>query len=223
MKILLLASLFVMPSLATGATVLIGPGTNNGNFNEDTSVTDSRSFGNTAGWTNLGAAQTMQATRLNLNSDGSRNAVISEAANRIFGNATGHTIQSADIFSVSYQWRDAFNWNDASDQVQVLLFTTDDNTIFGNQNILATDLSGTSTQNNTYELVDHDVIYTATASAAGKQLFLQFRGLDGSGNANGFGRVDNFLLEVSQSNPIPEPAIGILGLFGLVLLLRRKR
>ena len=36
MKILLLASLFLMPSLATGATVLIGSGTNNGNFNEDT-------------------------------------------------------------------------------------------------------------------------------------------------------------------------------------------
>ena len=171
---------FTLSTFAGQATVIIGGDILNGNFNAgsaDGDTTDDN-FQSTPNWVNVGGATTMQATRTNLPSlDGSRNAVLSLSGDRVFGSElglNGYTISAGDTYDVQFEWRDAFNWNDNLDNVAITLFTTDDDTITGNATPLVVDLSGLSTANNTYETVDHDGIYTATANEAGKRLFLTF-------------------------------------------------
>ncbi|NQV36144.1 MAG: discoidin domain-containing protein, partial [Phycisphaeraceae bacterium] len=205
--------LTILLGLSTNASavLLVGGNTLNGNFNSQISesTVDAQPFSNTVTWVNLSPSdnQNAQATRANLDYDGSRNVVMSGGDSRMFGLDTGHTISAGEVYDVGYVWRDASAWADASTEVQVTLFVTDDNTINGTRTDLVVDLSGLSTQNSTYEEVDHDGIYTATAADAGKTLFLVFRTTAASG---GFGRLDNFALEasatVTASGPSPESA-----------------
>ena len=59
-----------VPDLTLG-----GPGVRSGDFNADTSITDSRSYGDTPEWFNLAGNQSTEATLTNNASpDGSRNA-----------------------------------------------------------------------------------------------------------------------------------------------------
>ncbi|MCP4452063.1 MAG: discoidin domain-containing protein, partial [Planctomycetes bacterium] len=203
----------VLLGLSTGASavVLVGGDTLNGNFNSliSESTVDAQPFSNTVAWVNLSPSgnQNTQATRANLDYDGSRNVVMSGGDAKMFGLDTGHTISAGEVYDVGYVWRDASAWVDASTEVQVTLFVTDDGTINGTRTDLIVDLSGLSTQDSTYEEVDHDGIYTATAADAGKTLFVVFRTTAASG---GFGRFDNFTLEasatVTASGPTPEGA-----------------
>ncbi len=198
-------------STSASAVVLVGGDTLNGNFNSliSESTVDAQPFSNTVTWVNLSPSgnQNTQATRANLDYDGSRNVVMSGGDGKMFGLETGHTISAGEVYDVGYVWRDASAWVDASTQVQVTLFVTDDHTIDGARTDLIVDLSGLSTQNSTYEEVDHDDIYMATAADAGKALFVVFRTTAASG---GFGRLDNFTLEasatVTASGPAPEGA-----------------
>jgi hypothetical protein len=191
------------------ATVLIGGDILNGNLNAgnaDGDTTDDN-FQSTPDWVNVGGAQTMQCTRTNLASpDSTRNAVLSLSGDRNFGSEfgpNGYTISAGDVFDIQYEWRDAYNWNDSLDNVAVTLFTTDDNTIDGNATPLVVDLSGLSTTNNTYENVNHDGVYTATADDTGKKLFLVFAGEAGEGgDTNGFARFDNLVVEVNPSSTV---------------------
>ena len=191
------------------ATVLIGGDILNGNLNAgnaDGDTTDDN-FQSTPDWVNVGGAQTMQCTRTNLTSpDSTRNAVLSLSGDRNFGSVfgpNGYTISAGDVFDIQYEWRDAYNWNDALDNVAVTLFTTDDDTIEGEATPLVVDLSGLSTTNNTYETVNHDGVYIATADDAGKKLFLVFAGLAGEGgDTNGFARFDNLIVEVNTSSAV---------------------
>jgi hypothetical protein len=149
----------------------------------------------------------MQCTRTNLTSpDSTRNAVLSLSGDRNFGSVfgpNGYTISAGDVFDIQYEWRDAYNWNDALDNVAVTLFTTDDDTIEGEATPLVVDLSGLSTTNNTYETVNHDGVYIATADDAGKKLFLVFAGQAGEGgDTNGFARFDNLIVEVNTSSAV---------------------
>jgi hypothetical protein len=221
MKQILALILCVAPLAMSHASVLIGGSVRNGDFNADTSDTDARSFADTPDWTNLAGNQATQATRSNVDVDGTRNAVLNLNDTRLFGNDTGYAMQAGDAFSVRYEWRDAANWNDDLDQVQVALFTTDDDSITGTRTDLVTDLSGLSTVDSTYETVDHEAIYTAVPSDAGKYLFVEFKGLPGEGSdTSGFSRLDNFVLEVTL---IPEPSsMALLGLGALALLRRRR-
>ena len=188
------------------ATVLIGGDILNGNLNAgnaDGDTTDDN-FQSTPDWVNVGGAQTMQCTRTNLTSpDSTRNAVLSLSGDRNFGSVfgpNGYTISAGDVFDIQYEWRDAYNWNDALDNVAVTLFTTNDDTIEGEATPLVVDLSGLSTTNNTYETVNHDGVYIATADDAGKKLFLVFAGQAGEGgDTNGFARFDNLIVEVNTS------------------------
>ncbi|MCG8585701.1 MAG: PEP-CTERM sorting domain-containing protein [Pirellulales bacterium] len=207
----------------SAATILVGGSTLNGNFNADTSATDSRTFVQTPNWVNLGSGGTgEEATRTNLDVDGSRNAVLAEDATRIFGIDTGYAIAEGDVFDISYVWRDAFNWIDGSDQVQVSLFVTTDDTIGGARTNLVQAVSGTSTIDSTYESVDQDAVYTALIADAGKQLFVEIDGLNGAGGADGFARLDNFVLEVTSV--VPEPSTLVMCMFALAgLLIRRRR
>ncbi|MGI9268112.1 MAG: hypothetical protein ACR2QY_11370 [Akkermansiaceae bacterium] len=191
------------------ATVLIGGDILNGNLNAgnaDGDTTDDN-FQSTPDWVNVGGAQTMQCTRTNLTSpDNTRNAVLSLSGDRNFGSVfgpNGYTISAGDVFDIQYEWRDAYNWNDALDNVAVTLFTTDDDTIEGKATPLVVDLSGLSTTNNTYETVNHDGVYIATADDAGKKLFLVFAGQAGEGgDTNGFARFDNLIVEVNTSSAV---------------------
>ena len=191
------------------ATVLIGGDILNGNLNAgnaDGDTTDDN-FQSTPDWVNVGGTQTMQCTRTNLTSpDSTRNAVLSLSGDRNFGSVfgpNGYKISAGDVFDIQYEWRDAYNWNDALDNVAVTLFTTDDDTIEGEATPLVVDLSGLSTTNNTYETVNHDGVYIATADDAGKKLFLVFAGQAGEGgDTNGFARFDNLIVEVNTSSAV---------------------
>ena len=88
-------------------------------------------------------------------------------------------------------WQDAFDWDDATDEVRVTLFVTDDDTISGTRTNLVVGLSGTSTQNDTFEPVYHDGIYAADTDDIGKRLFVE---IDTTATDASFGRLDNFVL-----------------------------
>ncbi len=185
--------------------LLIGPGTRNGDFNDDTSTTDSRSFNETPSWTNITGNQSGEATRTNILFDGTRNAVLRQNNPNTFANDTEYSLVTGDVVTVSLVWRDASNWTDSADRIAVFLYTTDDNTITGTRTILETRLAPFSTVDSTWE--SYSVDFTPVpASAHGKRLFAAFTTDDGDGNANGFGRVENFLLSVNDSTPgIPDP------------------
>ena len=219
---------FTLSIVAGQASVIIGGDILNGNFNAgstDGDTTDDN-FEATPDWLNSGGAPTMQATRTNLASpDGTRNAVLSLTGDRVFGSElglNGYIISAGDTFDVQYEWRDAFNWNDSLDRVEVTLFTTDDDTFTGAVTELVSDFSELSTANNTYQTVDHDAFYTATSGDAGKRLFLYFKGATGEGSDNnGFARFDNLSLEVTSAVPEPSSAF-LISLAGHCLMRRRR-
>ncbi|MCF7973914.1 MAG: discoidin domain-containing protein [Phycisphaerae bacterium] len=208
-SVLLLACLLGLSNCAS-AVLLIGGDILNGNFNSlvSESTVDAQPYDNVVGWYNIAPSgnQTTQATRANLGFDGSRNAVLAGGTHRYSAMDTGHTISAGESFDVGYVWRDASGWDDAVDEVVVILFVTDDNTITGTRTDLVQDLSGLSTQDSTYEEVDHDGIYEATAADAGKILFVMFAA--NTTTTSRFARLDNFTLEVSvtfgASDPNPQ-------------------
>ena len=190
-------------SSPSGILTLIGGSLRNGDFNADTSATDSRSFADTPDWYNLGtSSQTIEATRTNLpTADGTRNAVLTQNGTRVFGNDTGHTLATGELFRATYQWYDASGWTDASDKVGVTLFTTSDNTITGTRTAIQTLLSATSAADSTYQS-ETAGFAAIPASANGKRLFVSFAGVDGDANTAGFARFDNVVLErVAAGSP----------------------
>ena len=181
---------------STGSLTLIGGSLRNGDFNADTSATDSRSFADTPDWYNVGTSpQTIEATRTNLpTADGTRNAVLTQNGTRISANDTGHILATGELFRATYEWYDGSSWTDASDKIGVTLFTTSDDTITGARTAIQTLLSGISTANGAYqnEIAEFAAI---PAPANGKRLFVSFEGVDGNSDGLGFARLDNFVLE----------------------------
>ena len=177
------------------ATVLVGGSTLNGDFNAGSEG----NFTVTPDWQNLFDNQTSEATRSNLDYDGTLTAVLATATAKIFGLNTAYTISAGDIFDISYVWRDASGWDDGADQVRVSLFVTHNNLIGGARSNLFVDLSELSTLDSTYETVNHDSIYTATAGDAGKTLFVA---IDTTCSASEYARLDNFELIVSSTTAL---------------------
>ena len=165
---------------------LIGGGIMNGNFDSDIGEIQ---FPWVSGWVNLGPAANPQATRTNNSYDGSRNAQINPASASIFGLNTGYVMVEGDTFDLSYVWKDDWNWVDGTDQMKVSLFLTDDDTTSGVRTNLITVDSGLSTQNDTYELIDQNGVYTATAADAGKVIMVSIES-----DSAGYARLDNFEL-----------------------------
>jgi len=204
-------------------TIIIGGDVRNGNFNGVVSGT-SGNFSNALYWVNVaepaeGWTLETQCSATNNTYDGTRNAVIGTDISlkeaRWHGQNTGYTMSAGDKFSISYVWKDAADWDDATEQIQVSLFVTDTGDISGVKTILAADLSGLSTQDFTYEAVDHDFIYTAGAGDAGKTLWV---GIRSNLVSESYARLDNFELSV-----VPEPATMLLLGLGSLLGLRRKK
>lgn len=194
--------------------LLIGPGLRNGDFTEDTALTDSRNFSQTPFWTNLSGNQGAEATRTNLPYNGTRTTVLNQTATQtVFGNDTGHTLVTGDVLTLKFVWRDAASWNDAADRVATFIYTTSNDDILGPRTVLQTLFTPLSSANNTWETftADFDPI---PESAAGKRLFVAFRA-DNGDSTTGFGRVADFRLSVNDNDPAlpptpPEPATGDL-------------
>jgi len=206
----LVCCLFVLGVTGTAGAeaVLVGGDILNGNFNNliIPSEADAQLFSNTVAWVNLGTGGDTQATRTGPAAtvyDGTRNAVLAAGTAKVFALDTGHPIGKDQSFGVSYVWRDASGWADATDQVRVTLFVTDDNTITGVRTNLVEDFSGTSTANNTYEEVVREDLYTTVPADYGKILFVAVDTED----ASGFSRLDNFAVTVKgfafANNPSP--------------------
>jgi phosphodiesterase/alkaline phosphatase D-like protein len=203
------AAMFATGS-SNGNVTLIGGATKNGNFNADTSGTNSRTFADTPEWQNLGTGnQTAEATKTDNAVDGTRNAVVKEDGTRIFGNDTGHTLQTGDTLRVSYQWWDGSNWNDAADRIGVSIFTTNDNTLTGTRTIIETRLSALSAVNGAYQTETADFA-AIPASANGKRLFVLFQGVDGNSSNTGFARLDNFSLLLTSGDAGVDPASRVI-------------
>ncbi len=171
---------------------IIGGDIRNGNFNADTSATDRRTFAHTPFWQNIGTGTQGQeaiATRSNQTFDGTRNAQLTDRDSIITGMDTEYTISEGDMFDVRYVWDTGFEWG-PNGRISVTLFITDDDSIDGVRTDLATSFSPVSTING-YEPVEDSAFYTATASAAGKRLFVAITGVDGNPNSTGFARMDN--------------------------------
>jgi alkaline phosphatase D len=175
---------------------LVGPGVRNGDFNQDTSATDSRSYADTPEWINLAGKQNAEATRLNnAYLDGTRNAVLSQDNSRQLAIDSGHTLATGEEFQASFVWRDASGWTDGSDKVGVTLYTTSNDAIDGPRTEIQTLLSPTSTLDNTYEQAVL-IFAPVPVSANAKRLFAVIKGVDGdSVTASSFARVDNFTLQ----------------------------
>ncbi|MEO0587928.1 MAG: hypothetical protein AAF078_09840, partial [Planctomycetota bacterium] len=151
-------TLTVAGGASAAITTIVGGTTLNGDFNDESIGTGpggafEQTFAQTLFWENIGSGdQSGRATRNNNpRVDGTRNALVDDGLARIFGLNTGYSILEGDIFNLSYQWRDAANWVDASDQLGVTLFTTDNDTIGGVRTDLIQSLSGFSTTNNAFE------------------------------------------------------------------------
>ena len=187
--------------------LLIGPNVRNGNFNDDDDLADVRSFNDTPYWTNLTGNQSYEATRTNILFDGTRCAVLRNNGNQtpVFVNDTEYQLQTGDLLSVSFRWRDAFMWDDSADRAQVFIFTTDDDTINGTRTILQTLTTPAAAQNNTFESFSSNFA-PIPASANGKRLFAAFTSLDGNNDAAGYGRIENFQLSVNEDDPAIPPA-----------------
>jgi hypothetical protein len=194
-----LLALLATTGITCAQTIIVGGDTLNGNFNSPVGTGDV-TFSGEPYWVNIGTGDNSSVfLKSNEDLDGTRNAVLAEDTSRLPGLDTGYTIKEGDVFSISYQWRDSFQWNDGGDQVKIRLFVTGNDTISGTQTDLTSQLSGVRLVNNSYEFIDQDDIYTATASNAGKTLFLALDTQDGGGGADGFARVDDFELSVVSS------------------------
>ncbi|MDB0068486.1 hypothetical protein N9916_00010 [Akkermansiaceae bacterium] len=203
-KHLTLAALLLASSgLASAQTILIGPSVRNGDFNDDTDPTDVRTSDDTPFWEGVGGLiNIQQATRTNLpNASGSRNTQVSHQANVILGQSTEHVIALNDSFSVSYEWRDAFNWDDAVDKIRIELFVTDTDAIDGFKTVIGSTDSPISSLNGTYELVEANDFYIADETHVGKTVFVGINSFNDDNN--GFARLDDFELTVGTLDTDP--------------------
>lgn len=188
-----------------GVTTLIGPRVRNGDFSADPSTVDSRPFAETPNWINLSGNQNTQATRTTLpDGNGGRNAVLNQAGTRSFGNETGHLLSTGETIRATYRWRDASAWNDSTDRVRVTIFTTANDTLTGTPTVIESIDSALSNVNSAYQ-TEENTFSPIPASAEGKQLFVSFEGLDGNGDGVGFGRLDNFRLDLIAGDGGGEP------------------
>lgn len=228
MKFLLFCSLLgaALPLASLSAQNIV----TNGDFETGTGT----AFNVTPPWYNRGVGLNQtSAARSNNNNLGAStfNAVINDRYDTVtpaFGTVahsqnTGYTIQSGDYFAVSYDWRDAADWQQARDFVRVVLFATTNNALGGPIAWSVTLDSPLSTLVTTWESVSTQTTVVNEA-AVGRPLFINFFGVDNGGLSatTGFARVDNVTVM-----PIPEPqttalAIGLATL-GFVFLRRRRR
>lgn len=180
--------------------VLVGGSILNGNFNQP-GTAGAVTFDAESNWVNMGGSGAVNflsdAAANNL--DGTHHSKLSEKWPTAPGLDTGHIIAEGDVFDLSYQWHDGWNWG-AAQQYSVRLFVTDNNQIDGAQTTLVSVLSGTGINGN-YDLVDLNAIYTASAAEAGKKLFVALEIVGTSPTGNAYVQMDNLELIVTAATP----------------------
>lgn len=198
-----LAPLPVSQGSFTPNLKLVGDDLRNGNFNAG-GAGGVQTFAQTPSWENLGTGTPSENfTNTSLSADGSRNAIIAETNARAAGLDTGHNLSSGEIFQATFQWRDASNWNDASDLIAVTLFTTSNNTITGTRSILQQLESRSSISDSTYQ-TETLLFSPIDAREEGRRLFVE---LNPAQTGSGFARLDDFELHrgtlVQNGEPTP--------------------
>jgi len=134
------------------------------------------------------------------------NAVM--AFERIYAVDTGHTLASEDIFNLQYFWRDAYGWDGAEDNIEMVLYYTDSDAIDGNATDIFTLNSGGRSKDNLWEVESASFAF-ADESGVGQKLFVRLQGTNEEGE---FARIDNIFLEVLNTT-IPQDT-------GIILLVR---
>lgn len=184
------------------ANAIVGGALLNGDFNADTSETDSRSFSDTPHWFNLAGDQSLQATTLTGGLPGpnnSRNAAITDAGDRFFALDTGYTLTTGQTLELDFRWRDGPGWDDQNDHIRVTIFTTSDGAVTGTRADLGSYLTGASQVDSTYQVYSRS-FNPIPASANGKKLFVLIEGVDGNSDPSGTANLDDFL--ISLFNPV---------------------
>ncbi len=144
---------------------------------------DTRSIGSsinvtqTRAWTKLGGTHGSLALVINGSEGGIQN--------------TGYNLRLWDTFDLSFDWRDAWQW-DAADTLEVQLFSSDDDTLGGN---LTSIYSGSFSKvtDASYQTVSLRRIGTVPPSLRGRDLWIVF---NSGADASEFARVDNVSLSV---------------------------
>lgn len=199
-------------TLCQATTILIGSSTLNGGFETNTNTT----YADMAEWFNNPGAQTT-AIRSTLALTGTYAAVVSLASNPTID--TGHILTANDAFTLSFGTRDnvaegspVINW-------QLFYFSNEGDigfTPLGNTNRVVLSTDSVTAGSTTYATST----FTPTAipggdPGIGSTVYLRFFRTPADGQ---FPVIDDVSLTV-----VPEPKSALLGVAGLVALLRRRR
>ncbi|MGC9451987.1 MAG: sulfatase-like hydrolase/transferase [Oceanipulchritudo sp.] len=205
-------SVFLIASACLPAATLplIGPELGNGSFESDDGSGSSSPDAQFADWTTgLNVADNQ---RLNNNaSSGTWSAVIGTGVGGRMGilQNTGYVVATGDRFSLSFDWADAFNWDDNVDTVNWRLLTTSDDTLSGTVTEIAsgTNTADANTTNFSYQSETFTGLNGIVPANLGRTLWIEiysatttFDGAEGE-----FARVDNVVLTVETSQG-PTPA-----------------
>jgi arylsulfatase A-like enzyme len=206
----LLSILAASACLPAATLTLIGPAAGNGSFEDDDGSGAPSPDAEFADWTTgLNVALNQ---RLNNNpSEGSWSAVIGTESNASASKLgviqnTGYIVATGDVFALSFDWADAFNWDDNVDTVNWRLFTTSDDTVAGAVTEIAggTNTTDPDTTNLSYRSESFPGIGTVAAANAGRSLWIEFHsattGFDGS--VGEFARLDNVVLTVETGQEV---------------------
>ncbi len=172
----------------------------NGGF-EDPAAGDT--FADTPVWENAAGGDDDVALRNDLLLPwvgGTTNAVTSEDGNRAFAQDTGWAVREGDVFDLSFLWRDASGWNDATDTFSATLFVTADDTPGGTRSTIGAFTGDVSLRSDRYQR-DRFASAPAPAGAAGRRLFLEIVPTGVGGTGNSFARFDNVFLAVTTGTP----------------------
>ena len=217
------------------AIVIMDANTLNGDFEDGTGETSPRKFTQVDVWVNEGTGFDFEtdAAANNLGSPsgidtGVWNAMIDDNGLdgvRIHTVATGYSLQEGDFFNVSFDWRDAFGWEDG-DQAIVRLVSFSGGGTPGNNTGIAWSFTLSDTRGAGATATWRSVSGTSQtvgnfAATNGGLLYIQAFGITGPfGTEGDFARVDNIVVTA-----VPEPSTYALfgGLIALVCVLRRRR
>lgn len=214
--------LSLMTAVVVQAGIIMDADNLNGDF-EDGWGTGARAFDAATGvanWWNAGTGNqsaTAANTTLSAPPASGYNGVLADSGRGgavLHSVNTGYTIQAGDIFTIDFDWRDAFGW-EANDQVRVSLVAYSGDTLAGSV-VWEEFVNDKVTTAATWESVTGNI--SDLTGAVGRTLFIQTYGLNGGAGTGDFARIDNIAVSV-----IPEPAtMGMLGLGAFFTLLVRR-
>jgi arylsulfatase A-like enzyme len=119
---------------------------------------------------------------------------------------TGYAVQSGDIFTLSYAFDPLVGWG-SPEGLDIILFTSDDNTMTGNKTLLWSSLNQHNGIDTAFIYYNYDtsaIIIDGASAHVGQSLFIEFNGTTTANNIDafaGFARVDDVQLSVTAAPP----------------------